>query len=204
MSEPAYTRLKVDERRRQLIEAGSRLFAEHAFEEISMREIASSAGISKALLYHYFPSKTELFKAAVQQQAQELEQRIRPRGDLPPLEELTASLDAYLTWIEYNAKTWSKLMQSASTLPEARAIVEAFRERTLQQILTGLTGDHGPRPALRNALSGWLGYIDAAILDWIAAKDLNRAQLRDMLVAIFASSLFAAQQADPQIRLPTP
>ena len=34
---PAYTRLQVDERRRQLIDAGAALFAEHAYEEISMR-----------------------------------------------------------------------------------------------------------------------------------------------------------------------
>jgi len=204
MREPAYIRLNVDERRRRLIEAGSRLFAEHAFEEISMRQIATATGISKSLLYHYFPSKTELFKAAVQQHADDLQHLIQPDGDRPPLEELASNLDAYLAWIEDNARTWSKLMQSAATLPEARTIVEGFRERTLQQIVTGLTGANQPRPALRTALKGWLGYIDAAILDWIDNDGLARAQLRDMLVAAFGAAVIAAQQVDPDISLPLP
>ena len=79
VAEPAYTRLQVDERRRQLIDAGSRAFGEHAYEDLSMREIAETAGVSKALLYHYFPSKIDLFKAAVDEKAQE----IRRRSSLP-------------------------------------------------------------------------------------------------------------------------
>jgi len=204
MREPAYNRLNVDERRRRLIEAGSLLFAEHAFEEISMRQIATAAGISKSLLYHYFPSKTELFKAAVQQHTEDLQRLIQPTGDRPPLEELARNLEAYLAWIQANARTWSKLMQSAATLPEARTIVEGFRERTLQQILTGLTSGGEPRPALRIALKGWLGYIDAAILDWIDNDCLDRMQLREMLVAVFGASVTAAQQADSDISLPLP
>jgi AcrR family transcriptional regulator len=191
----AYSRLQVDERRRQLIEAGSRLFAEHAYEEISMRQLADAAGISKALLYHYFPSKSDLFKAAVQHHAAELERRIEPPADRPPLEALTASLDAYLGWIEENKRTWSKLMQSATTLPEARTLLEGFRERTLRQILSELAPDGRPAPALRLSLKGWLGYVDAAILDWIASGEVSRPQLRDMLVAVFGASLAAASSA---------
>jgi AcrR family transcriptional regulator len=201
MSEPAYTRLQVDERRRQLIDAGAALFAQHAYEEISMREVAEAAGVSKPLLYHYFPSKIELFKAAVAEKALELGQLIEPSGQGTPLEQLTRGLDAYLAWIENNAQTWSKLMQSAATLPEARELVESFRQRTMELVLTELAGRSKPRPALRTAIKGWLGYMDAAILDWTQAKDLPREKLRELLVAAFAAALFAAQQVDPKIEL---
>ena len=201
MSEPAYSRLQVDERRRQVVEAGSRLFAEHAFEEISMRQIAEAAGISKALLYHYFPSKIELFKAAVAERAGELERLIEPSGDGTAFEQLTNSLDAYLAWIETNSRAWTKLMQSAATLPEAGASVEGFRTRTLEQILERLIGRRKPRPVLRNALNGWLGYVDAAILDWTDAGGLSRDQLRDLIIAAFGAALLAAQQADPKLKL---
>jgi AcrR family transcriptional regulator len=193
-SAPAYSRLPVDERRRQILQAGSEQFAEHAYEEISMRQVAHAAGVSKALLYHYFPSKTELFKAAVQEHAVELQRLIEPAGQGPPEEQLARSLDAYLAWIQANARTWSKLMQSAATLPEARAIVEGFRAATLQRMLTQLTGKRTPPPALRIALTGWLGYIDAAILNWVDQQDLPAQQLRDLLIAIFASALQAAEQ----------
>lgn len=196
-SEPAYTRLGVDERRRQILGAGAVLFAEHAFEEISMRQIAETAGVSKALLYHYFPSKIDLFKAAALEAAIDLQGLIEPSGEGPPVQQLATSLDAYLGWIEDNARTWIKLMQSANTLPEAHELIEGFRSRTMNMMLAELTGGHEPHPALRNAINGWLGYLDAAILDWIQAKDFSRRQLRDMLLAAFGCALTAAQPADP-------
>jgi AcrR family transcriptional regulator len=198
---PAYTRLQVDERRRQLLDAGADLFAQHAYEEISMRHIAQAAGVSKPLLYHYFPSKNDLFMAAVTEAASELQGLIQPSGDGTPVEQLTASLDAYLVWIEDNGNTWSKLMQSAAGLPQARELVEGFRARTMDMVLAELTGMRKPRPALRTAIKGWLGYMDAAILDWMQAKDLPRAKLRDLLLAAFVAALLAAQQVDPKIEL---
>jgi AcrR family transcriptional regulator len=200
VSDPAYTRLNVDERRRQLLDAGRALFAEHAYEEISMQQIATVAGISKPLLYHYFPNKAELFKTAVAEHAAELEQLLQPTGDGPPVQQLSDSLDGYLEWIETHARTWQKLVQSAATLPEAGTLVDQFRSRTLQQIAARLTTGE-PRPALRNALRGWLGYVDAAILDWISDGGLSREQLRNMLLASFGAALLSAQQADPEIQI---
>ena len=197
---PAYTRMQVDERRRQLLEAGAALFAAHAYEEISMRDIARAAGVSKPLLYHYFPSKIDLFKAAVAEKAEELQRVIEPTGEGPPLEQLTRTLDAYLAWIEANALTWSKLVQSAAALPEARELVERFRERTMDMALARLGGGT-PRPALRTTIKGWLGYMDAAILDWTQHGDLPREDLRDLLIAAFVAALLSAQEADPEIRL---
>lgn len=166
-----------------------------------MRQIAQAAGISKPLLYHYFPSKIELFKAAVAEQTAQLQRVIAPTGKGTPLEQLTRSLDAYLRWIEDNARAWSKVMQSAATLPEAGTFIESFRTQTLEQILLRLTGRRKARPVLRSALKGWLGYVDAAILDWIQAGDLGRDQLRDLILAAFGAAVFAAQQADPKLKL---
>ena len=201
MPAPAYTRLQVDERRRQVLKAGTQLFAEHSFEEISMRQIAEAAGISKPLLYHYFPSKLELFKAAVAESANELQSLIEPSGEGTALDQLTRSLDAYLGWIENNSQTWRKLMLSAASLPEAREFIEGFRTSTLERITAGLTGPGAPRPSLRNALMGWLGYVDGAILDWVQGADLEREQVRNLILAAFGSAIFAAQQVDPELKL---
>ncbi|MCW3056212.1 MAG: transcriptional regulator, TetR family [Solirubrobacterales bacterium] len=193
--------MQVDERRRQLLDAGAELFAKHSFEEISMRELAEAAGVSKPLLYHYFPSKIDLFKAAVSEKAEELQRLIEPSSGRPAIEQLSQVLDSYLAWIEDNAQTWSKLLQSAATLPEARELVEGFRQRTMDLILAQLTEGRKPRPALRIAIKGWLGYMDAAILDWTESKDLPRAKLRELLLAAFGAALMAARQADPRVRL---
>lgn len=166
-----------------------------------MREIAETAGISKPLLYHYFPSKIDLFKAAVAESAAELQSVIEPVGPGAPAEQLAASLDAYLGWIEQNAVTWTKLMQSAATLPEAREMVEGFRAQTMEMVLVRLSGRRTPRPALRAAISGWLGYMDATIIDWTQHGDLPREKLRDLLIAAFGATLLAAQHIDPKVKI---
>jgi AcrR family transcriptional regulator len=94
VSEPTYTRLPVDERRRQLLELGADLFVRHDYGELSMARIAREAGISKALLYHYYPSKREFFRATLALAAQELRELTEPDPTLAPLEALRASLDA--------------------------------------------------------------------------------------------------------------
>src|SRR6478609_10296238 len=113
VAEPAYTRLENDERRRQLLELGTDLFTRHAYDEISMAQIAREAGISKALLYHYFPSKQDYFMATLAGGAEDLRARVEPDASLPPAQALTHALDVYLQWIEDNADAYAKLFRSA-------------------------------------------------------------------------------------------
>ena len=87
-----------------------------------------------------------------------------------------------------------------AALPVAREAVEQFRSGTRERILTALS-DSPPPPALRNALSGWLGAVDASIIDWVEHKDLTVDELTGLLLASFASALLAAQQADPTLQL---
>ena len=78
MTEPAYRRLQRDERRELLLARATELFAEHGYEGLSMSQLAREAQISKALLYHYFPSKRRLFEAALEEGAEELRARTEP------------------------------------------------------------------------------------------------------------------------------
>src|SRR5512132_1230969 len=108
--EPAYRRLDVDERRRRLLELGIELFTRHSYAELSMAAIARAAGISKALLYHYFPSKQAFFVAALRQEAEELAALTAVDPALPPAAQLTAALDAFLRWVEQHADGYAKLL----------------------------------------------------------------------------------------------
>jgi AcrR family transcriptional regulator len=196
VAEPAYTRMPVDERRRQLLDLGADLFARHSFDELSMAAFAREAGISKALLYHYFPSKRELFVATLQQAAEELRERTEPDPDLPPHEALAASLDAFLAWIEENEVAYRKLLESAGGVPEVAALIDEVRDRTSARILDGLGIAGDPPPRLRAAARAWLWFMDGAILDWLEHRDLSRAELRDLLLGSLAGSLAAAGAAD--------
>jgi len=197
MGAPAYTRLENDERRRRLLEVGARLFTEHAYDEISMSQIARAAGISKALLYHYFPSKQDYFMATLAGGAQELRARVEPDPALPPAQALMGALDAYLAWIEDNADAYAKLFRSAAGVPEVRDLVEAVRDETAERILAGL--DAAANARARTAVRGWLWFTDGACLDWIAHRDLTRDEMHGLLLGTLAGALLAAGVVLPTI-----
>ncbi len=192
MAQPAYTRLQVDERRRRLLELGADLFARHSFGELSMARIAREAGISKALLYHYFPSKQDYFVATLRQGAEEIARRTQPDPELPPLDALAGSIEGFLGWIEENEQAYLKLMESVGSVPEVKAMIDRIRDATSTRILEGLGAGDPPPPKLRAAARAWLWYMDGAILDWLEHRDMSRAELRDLLLGSLAGSLSAA------------
>ena len=190
MSEPGYTRLKVDDRRRQLLESGTDLFTRYAFDELSMATIAREAGVSKALLYHYFPSKADLFEATMRQAAEEIAARTEPDPDLPPAEALAASLGSFLQWIEENELAYRKLMQSAASIGDATTLIEEVRQHTAGRLLAGLDPD--PSPKVRAVVRAWLWFVDGACLDWLEHRDMDRSELRDLLIGALVGALAAA------------
>jgi AcrR family transcriptional regulator len=191
MSEPSYRRMGVDERRKQLLERGAELFTSRPYDELSMSKIAAEAGISKALLYHYFPSKQAFFEETLSVWAEELRRRTAPDPDLPPVEQLQASLGAFLAMVEENAVAYRHLMDSATGVTEIRDLVDQVRRQTAQRILDGLYPDGAP-PKARIAVSGWLWFMDGACLNWIEHRDVEREELRDLLLGVLMGSLVAA------------
>ena len=192
MADPAYTRLPVDERRAQLLELSTELFARHSFDELSMARIAKEAGISKALLYHYFPSKRALFLATLGEAAAEVSRRTEPDPSLPPAQALAGSLDAFLAWVDENGLAYRKLLESAGSVPEVGALITEVRDRTSARILEGLGVS---TPKARAAVRAWLWFMDGAILDWFDHRDLDRNELRELLLSSLAGALSAAGTA---------
>jgi len=191
-SSPSYRRMDVDERRRQLLERGAELFTTHSYDELSMNKIAAEVGISKALLYHYFPSKQAFFEETLSTWAEELRVRTEPDPELSPVEQLTASLDAFLAMVEENAGAYRNLMQSATGVPEIRDLIEEVRRATAERILGGLYPDGPAPPKARIAVSGWLWFMDGACLNWIEHRDVEREELRDLLLGVLMGALIAA------------
>jgi AcrR family transcriptional regulator len=194
MPRPAYRRLDVEERRRRLLERGAELFERFGYDELSMARIAREAGTSKALLYHYFPSKQAYFAATLEQAAGELAAAVEPDPALPAVEQLAHSLDAYLAWVEAHAGAYAKLLRSVGAVPEVRELVDRVRRRTADRIVAGIAGETGGEatPQLRAAVRGWLWFVDGVLEDWLEHRDLDRDALRSLLLGTLLGAVAAA------------
>jgi len=168
------------------------LFSRHTYAELSMSAIAREAGISKALLYHYFPSKQAYFVATLRQQAEELAARTATDPSQPPAEQLGQALDAFLGWVEENAEGYAKLLEGASTHAEVRELVDQVRSATADRILAGLSPGAPPAPALRAAVHAWLWFMDGAIGDWLTHRDMDREQLLGLLLGTLYGAVTAS------------
>jgi AcrR family transcriptional regulator len=184
--------MHVDERRRRLLELGAALFAAHPYDQLSMARIAREAGISKALLYHYFPSKQAYFAATLQGQAADLAARTAPDPALAPVEQLSGSLDAFLRWVAEHADAYDTLLRSVGSVPEVRELVAEVRETTARRIVRGVSADGRSTPALRTAVAGWMAFLDGAVLDWLEHRDLTRQRLHGLLLGTLLGAVTAS------------
>ncbi|MFF0009870.1 TetR/AcrR family transcriptional regulator, partial [Streptomyces tibetensis] len=95
-------RLSPADRRAQLLAVGARMFAARPYEDVLMDDVAQQAGVSRALLYRYFPSKHALFAAVYQQAADRLlaETKLDPADSL--VAQLVQGMDIHLDYFVAN------------------------------------------------------------------------------------------------------
>ena len=178
-------RLDIDERRAQLLALARRAFSIRAYDDVSIDDLANEAKVSKGLLYHYFPTKRDLYVSSLQVIADELVQAVTSiPDDLAPIERVRRGLDAYLEHIQQHAKAFVSLMRGGiGSDPEVAAVVEGVRTRMFDSFLAGspfapiLAGDARFEITIR----GWIGFVEAVTIDWCVNPRLTRGELRDLL-----------------------
>ncbi len=75
-------RLKSLDRRRQIVRVASALLAERGVDHVRMPEVAEAAGVTRAVIYRFFPSRKALLAAVLEDFREELERRFGERTDL--------------------------------------------------------------------------------------------------------------------------
>lgn len=96
-------RLDPEARRQLLLDAAEATFADKGYPQTGLAEIAEAAGVSKTLLYHYFPDgRPELYQAVVARHADDLLDAVCAAARAPhgPRARLTGLIDALVTFVE--------------------------------------------------------------------------------------------------------
>ncbi len=199
-SRPGRRRLSVDERRDELISAALELFSDRPPEDISIDDVADAAGASRALVYHYFGGKQELYVAALHSAAKQLDDLLRPPAVGKPLERLAVSLHRYFDFVEDHAAGFVALLRGgpAYRSGEVGEVLDGIRALVMSHIIASI-GVEAPGPVLRITLRSWMASVETAGLDWLEHRDLPRAELESLLVDHHVVLLNVAARHDPDV-----
>jgi AcrR family transcriptional regulator len=182
-------RLAVEERRAQLVEKGMELFAKHAFDAISTERLAKEAGVSKALLFHYFGSKHGYYVATIQRVAQLVAELTEPDPTLPLDRAVRTSLTAYVGFVREHGDLYIGMVRGGVGVDaEAHGILDAVRAVSVERVLTA--GEISrPSARLRAALLGWVAFTETTTLAWFERRGFSERALVDLLLDTLFSVL---------------
>jgi AcrR family transcriptional regulator len=185
-------RLSNAARRSQLVELGVELLRTRPLEQLSLEDVATAAGISRALPFHYFPTRRDFLVAVVTASSQGLLEATDTDPAIDPIERVRLGLTGYIEYIEANPDAYVALVRGAAGADEElRTVVEATREAIVERILAGL-GIGSDRTMLRLALRGWLGMVEETTVSWLRDGSISRSELvwllNDALVHIVGAT----------------
>ncbi|MFF4013822.1 TetR/AcrR family transcriptional regulator [Streptomyces sp. NPDC001843] len=181
-------RMGVEERRQQLIGVALELFSRRSPDDVSIDEIASAAGISRPLVYHYFPGKLSLYEAALKRAAEDLAGRFAEPREGPLGARLLRVMRRYFDFVDAHGPGFSALMRGgpAAGSSATNALVDSVRQAAYDQILIHL-GVTEPPARLELVIRSWISLAESTALIWLDGRRIPRAELEVQLVHDFAA-----------------
>ena len=169
-------RLEADARRGQLVQVGLDLVKTVPVDQMAADDIARIAGVSKGLVFHYFPTKRDLHVAILRAAAAELLAELDAGSELPPAERLAAGLEAFVRYIEQRPDSYVAMVRGAGSDEQLRAVFEATRGEVVR-IIAGAIGLTELPPGLRIAIRGWIAFVEECVLHWLDGMPVPRTEL---------------------------
>lgn len=181
-------RMGVEERRQQLIGVALDLFSHRSPDDVSIDEIAAAAGISRPLVYHYFPGKLSLYEAALQRAADDLADRFVEPEEGPLGARLLRVMGRFLDFVDGHGPGFSALMRGGPAVGSSttNAMIDSVRQAAYVQILTHL-GVPDPSARLELVVRSWISLAESTALIWLDGRRIPRAELELQLVHDFAA-----------------
>ncbi|MGE0217281.1 TetR/AcrR family transcriptional regulator [Mycolicibacterium sp.] len=198
----ARRRLSPDDRRNELLSLGAEVFGQRPYDEVRIDEIAERAGVSRALMYHYFPDKRAFFAAVVRAQSERLFEATNTVAE--PGSTLFAQVRlgvlAYLRYDEEHPHgAWAAYVGMGRSDPLLRGIEDTDNDRQANRIIDRVMAAAGGELDADAAR-----HLRAAVYGWLALTlEMCRQRLLDTSIdADFIADLCAHALLDAIARVP--
>ncbi|HEY8980226.1 MAG TPA: TetR/AcrR family transcriptional regulator [Streptomyces sp.] len=194
-------RMGVDERRQQLIGVALELFAQRSPDEVSIDEIAAAAGISRPLVYHYFPGKLSLYEAALKRASEDLASRFAEPHEGPLGTRLLRVMRRYFDFVDDHGPGFAALLRGGPAVGSSttNALINSVRQQAYEHILSHL-GVDDPPPRLELLVRSWISLAESTALIWLDGKRIPREELQLQLVHDFAALTAVTAAFDDELK----
>lgn len=192
-SRPATTRLSPDERRRQLVGIGLRKFVDRPVQELSLDEVAAEAGVSRGLLFHYFPTKTAFYRAVLDAAGRRVLRTISPDPDVCGDLALTQLVERFFAQVARRRDSYLALVYGqVGALHDGGGEEHADRAGTLRARIAAVACDAAGLPMdTLPAAHAWVAYVEDRALQWSAQPAPTQAAMQSAEVAHCVAALSA-------------
>jgi len=190
-----------EEKQRVILDHAAQVFADQGMEKASMSQIATVAQVSKALLYHYYPSKDALIFAIIMGHLEELDAAIEAADDpaLPPEKRLRqlvgVVLEAYRGAdnqhkVQLNATSALSDEQKAEITAIERRIVRRF-SAVLDLVNPGLNTKE--RPLLMPVTMSLFGMMNWVYMWFRDGGRISREDYADVATTLILEGIKAVR-----------
>ena len=173
------TRLTRDDRRRQLLGIGLAKLVDKPIQDLSVDEVAAEAGISRGLLFHYFPTKRDFYRECIAAAGRRILRTTAPDPDLPPEGQVRDMVRLFVEQIDRRRDFYLSLLHGtgAADLAVVRVYDDIWDQATAR-VLGCLT--LGTERA--EVVHGWWMYVEDRALSWSGPPPARRTRTLDALV----------------------
>jgi AcrR family transcriptional regulator len=183
-------RLRPHQRREHLLDTAAAMFAEKPYDDVMIQDIAARAGVSRALMYHYFSTKRDLYVALFKRASDRFLARVSPDPQLPLAQQLAAALQAHIqSFVDHPFEAVTINRGALSDDPAIQAIVAEQLNVVGQRLVDQLVAEGHTCDASEIAVEGWLAFVRAACVKWIDSQRISRADLTEMCLRAFDCAL---------------
>jgi AcrR family transcriptional regulator len=177
MSTPKYSRLNPAQRREQILHAANELFAERAYDEVSIEDIATAAGVTRGLVHHYFGGRNDVYIALLERLGAQREQQLRPPVGRSARARVADTVSRWLDWTEANRTIWLATIAHGEDIadPQVRQVVADLVRRAVALLTTFHADIAEDTPRLRYALECWTALNRAATRRWLHGEATREA-----------------------------
>ena len=151
-----------EDRRRQLIGVGLRMLTERPIQAVSVDAVAAEVGISRGLLFHYFPTKADYYDAVLDAAVRRTLRNTEPDDDAQGRVALRQTVQRFFAQVERRRDSYLALVFGNGALPLGGDRVQSIRRVFAERVLGLLNEPSHSLPTVH----AWFAYMEDRALQW--------------------------------------